>query len=119
MMCAPGTNQHRAWKSLFLFAEALALLGCSYALAYFFSYRFYSQNHVPWATNHISVRIIRFCEQWLTPMLWSFLAALFILLLVSPFFTRSSLRSIAVKAWIIGVLALVFVGFIVWKIMRF
>src|SRR5437899_2518251 len=96
IMCAPKSNSYRAWKGLFLTAEAFALLGCFYALTWMFSYRFYSKNHIPWATNHISVRLIRFCEQWLNPMIYSFIAALLILLIVSPFFMRSSLRSAAV-----------------------
>jgi len=115
-MCAPKSNSYRAWRGLFVAAEAFALLGCLYALTWFFSYRFYSKNHIPWATNHISVRLIRFSEQWLNPMLYSFVTASFILLIVSPFcmFSRP-LRPTAVKAWIIGALALVCVGYIVWK----
>src|SRR3954471_21855477 len=114
-MCAPESNSYRAWKGVFLTAETFALLGCLYALTWIVSYRFYSENHIPWATNHISVRLIRFCEQWLHPMIYSFIPALLVLLIVSPFFMRSSLRSAAVKAWIIGILALVWVGYIVWK----
>src|SRR5882757_3137944 len=109
-MCAPKSNSHRVWKGLFLTAEFFALLGSLYAVTWIISYRFYSKNHIPWATDHISVRLTRFCEHWMLPMFWSFVAALFILLLVSPFYMRSSLRTAAVKAWIIGLLALVCVG---------
>src|SRR3954462_7397427 len=112
-MCAPESNSYRAWKGVFLTAETFALLGCLYALTWIVSYRFYSKNHIPWATNHISVRLIRFCEQWLHPMIYSFAAASFILLIVSPFFMFSRpLRPTAVKAWIIGALALVCVAYI-------
>src|SRR5258706_12659441 len=113
-MCAPKSNSYRAWKGLFLAAEAFALFGCLYALTWFFSYHFYSKNHIPWATDHISVGLIRFCEQWLHPMLYSFVAASFVLLIVSPFFMFSMpLRPTAVNAWSIGALALVCVEYIV------
>ena len=115
-MCAPKSNSYRAWKGLFLAAEAFALFGCLYALTWFFSYRYYSRHSIFWSSQHISVRLIALCEQWLHPMLYSFVAASFVLLIVSPFFMFSRpLRPTAVKAWIIGAFALVCVGYIVWK----
>jgi hypothetical protein len=111
-MCAAKSNSDRVWKCLFLTAESFALLGFLYAATWIISYRFRSQNHIPWAADHISIRLERFCDQWMNPMLWSFIAALLILLLVSPFFMRSSLRPAAVKAWSIGALTLLGVGVI-------
>ena len=111
-MCAPKLNSHRVWKGLFLTAEALALLGCLYDIIGAICYRFYSKNHIPWAADHISVRILRFGEPFLRSMFFSFAAALLILLIVSPIcmFSRP-LRPAAIKAWIIGALSLVCVGY--------
>jgi len=107
-MCTPKSNSYRTWKWLFLTAEASVLLACLLAATGKFSYRFYSKNHIPWASDHISVRLLHFCEQWMRPISLSFIAALLILLIVSPFFMRSSLRRAAVSAWIIGFLGLAF-----------
>jgi len=107
-MCAPESNSYRAWKWLFLTAELCVLLACLLAAAGQFSYRFYSTNHIPWASDHICVRLLHFCEQWMRPMSLSFIAALLILLLVSPFFMRSPLRRAAVSEWIIGFLGFAF-----------
>jgi hypothetical protein len=84
-MCAPESNSYRTWKWLFLTAEACVLLACLLAVTGKFSYRFYSKNHIPWASDHISVRLLHFCEQWMRPMSLSFIAALLVLLIVSPF----------------------------------
>src|SRR5262245_26641298 len=104
-MCAPESNSYRAWKGVFLTAESIVLLGCLYALTWIVSYRYYSRHGIYWSSQHISVRLIAFCEHWVWPMLWSFIGALLILLIVSPFFVGSSLRRAAVKAWIIGAMA--------------
>jgi hypothetical protein len=116
IMCAPKSKSYRAWKGLFLTAETFALLGCLYALTWIVSYRYYSRHGIFWSSQHISVRLIAFCEHWMRPMLWSFIAALLILLIVSPFFVWSSLRPAAVKAWIIGVVALACVGYILFTL---
>jgi hypothetical protein len=79
IMCAPKINSHRIWKCLFFTAESFALLGFLYAVTGIVTCRFYSKNHIPWAADHISVRFVSFCEQWMNPMLWSFTAALLIL----------------------------------------
>ena len=111
-MCAPKSNSYRVLKGLFLAAEGLALLGCLYAITGAICYRFYSKNHIYWSSQHISVRIMRFGEPFLRPMFFSFAAALLILLIVSPIcmFSRP-LRPAAVKAWVIGALALTCVGY--------
>jgi hypothetical protein len=43
-------------------------------------------------------------------MLWSFIGALLVLIFISPWFMLSSLRQVAIKAWVIGVLAFLCVG---------
>src|SRR5580698_8967269 len=103
-MCESGSKFHCTWKWLFLAAEAVALLGCLFGLTWSLSYRYYGKNGVFWASNEICVRLISFCEQWLRPMFWSFIAASLILLIISPFFMRSALRRAAFRAWVIGVL---------------
>ncbi len=111
-MGAPESNSYRVWKGLLLTAEGLALAGCLYASIGAICYRFYSQNHIPWTADHISVRLLRFGEPFLRSMLALFVTALLILLIASPIcmFSRP-LRPAAVKAWIIGALALVWVGY--------
>jgi hypothetical protein len=93
-----------------IIAEAVALLGCLYGVTWSFSYRFYSRNHIAWASNDLSVRLIGFLEQWLRPMIWSFIGALLVLLLISPFLMWSPLRRPAIKAWVIGALAFLCAG---------
>ena len=66
-----------------------------------------------WASNHISVRLLHFCEQLMRPTILSFIVALLILLIVSPFFMRSPLRRAAVKAWVIGFLGFAFAALFV------
>ena len=112
-MCAPKSNSYRAWKGIFLTAEAIALLGCLYDTIGAICYNYYSTHHIMWRSGHISVRLLEFGEPFLRPILWSFIGALLILLIVSPFFMWSSLRSAAVKAWAIGLVALVYVAFFV------
>jgi|SRR5882724_519837 len=111
-MCALKSNTHRALKGLFFTAEAFALLGCLYAVTGVICYRYYSKHNIYWSSQHISVRIMSFGEPFMRPMFYSFAAASFILLIVSPFcmFSRP-LRPTAVKAWIIGALALICVGY--------
>lgn len=111
-MCAPASNAFRAGKWLLLIAEAIALLGCLYGLTYSFSYRYYAEHQISWNSHHISVLLMGFMEPWLREMFWSFIGAILVLMIVSPFFTfSSSLRRMAIKAWIIGVLSLLCVGF--------
>jgi hypothetical protein len=110
IMCAPASNSDRTAKWLLLTADAFALLGCLFGLAWSLSYRFYSKNHISWASNDVCVRLIWVCEQWLRPMFWSFVGALLVLLLISPFFMRCSLRQLAIKSWVIGALAFFCVG---------
>ncbi len=107
-MSAPASNFIRAVQWLLLTAEAVALLGCLYGVTWSISYRYYSKHHIFWASNDISVRLIAFCEQWLRPMFWSFIGALLVLLLISPFFMWSPLRRSAIKAWVIGALAFLY-----------
>jgi hypothetical protein len=112
IMCAPASNSFRAWNGLLLIAEAVALLGCVYGLTYCFSYRYYAHNGISWNGRNISVLLMKFGEPWLREMFWSFLGALLILMIVSPFLMfSSSLRRAAFKAWIIGALSLLCVGF--------
>jgi hypothetical protein len=106
-MCAPNSKSYRAWNRVFLISEVLALLGCAYAIIGAICYRYYSNHHIMWRSGHISVRILEFGETFLRPMFWSFIGALLVLLILSPFFLWSSLRPAAVKAWSIGLLALV------------
>jgi len=112
-MCAPASNSYRIWKGVFFAAGAIALLGCLYDTIGALCYNYYSSHHIMWRSGHISVRIIEFGEPLLRPMLWSFIAAECALLIVSPCFMWSALRSTAVKAWVVGLLALVYVIFCV------
>src|SRR5215467_10551071 len=100
MMCTAKSSAHRVWKGIFLAADSVALLGALYATAWIVSYRFYCRHYITWASGHLSVRIIGFCEHWMIPMIWSFIPALLFLLIVSPFFARSALRPVAVTGWI-------------------
>lgn len=111
-MCAPKSNSYRFWQILFVIAEVLALVGCLYAAIGAICYRYYSGHGIPWATQHISIRIIQFGEPWLRPMFWSFVASVLLLLLVSPWFMWSApLRRTALKAWIIGTLSFLCVAY--------
>jgi hypothetical protein len=107
-MCAPESNAYRTWKGLFLTAEGCLVLACLLAVTGKISYWYYSKNHITWASGHLSVRLLGFCEQWMRPIGLSFVASLLILLLVSPFFMWSPLRRAALGAWIIGFLGFVF-----------
>ena len=111
----PGSKSHLLWRGIFLTADSFSVLGMLYATTWALSYRFYSRNHIPWASNHLSVRLIRFSEQWMWPMIYTFIPAVAILIFGTPFFLRSSLRWVTVAGWIIGVCALLYVGWIVSK----
>jgi len=114
-MCAPGSKAHALWRAIFLGAQSFDVVGMLYATTWALSYRFYSRNHIPWASGHLAVRLIRFCEHWMWPMICTFFPAVAVLIFGTPFFLRSSLRRVAVAGWVTGVCALVYVGWIVYK----
>src|SRR5262249_27300958 len=111
IMCSPESNSYRVSKGLLIAAEAVAVLGCLYAAIGAICYRYYSRHGIYWGSGHISVRILGFGESFLRPMLFSFAAASLVLLIISPFFMWSPLRRFAIKAWIIGLLALGCAGY--------
>jgi hypothetical protein len=115
-MCAPESKPFRIWKALFIAAQIVALLGCLFDTVGAFSYNYYSSHGISWSSGHITVRIIGFGERFLKPMLLSFIASEFILLVVSIFFMWSALRKAALRAWAVGLLSLVYVAAIVkWR----
>jgi hypothetical protein len=109
-MCASTPTSAVRWKRLFLILEAFVILACVYGLTLKITWRY----NVGWHPYVMSV--YRVLYPLLRPMFFSFLAASVFLLLGSPFFLRS-LRSKAIRAWIIGVAALLCAGwlfFVLW-----
>jgi hypothetical protein len=105
-MWAPSSTKAKSWRRLFLFAEICAVLGLTYVVVLQLIWRFESGEH-----PHI-MATYRFLSPMLMPVLFSFVAACMFLLLVSPFFLRS-LRSVAIRAWVVGVAALLGAGLFV------
>jgi hypothetical protein len=116
MVRSPESKPARFWKALFLTAQIVVLLGCVYDTVGALCYNYYSSHGIAWSSGHITVRIIGFGERFLKPMLWSFIASEFVLLVVSVFFMWSTLRKTAIRAWGMGLLALVYVAvFVKWR----
>ena len=105
-MCAAASTKAKGLKLLFLFAEICAVLGLTYVVVLQIIWRYESGEH-----PHI-MATYRFLFPMLMPVLFSFIAACMFLLLVSPFFIRS-LRSVAIRAWVVGVAALLGAGLFV------
>src|SRR3954471_24470022 len=102
-MCALTQTTDRSWRRIFLLAEAFVIFACVYGLTLRITWRYDVGEH-----PHV-MSAYRVLYPLLMPMFYCFLAASVFLILASPFFLRS-LRSAAVRAWIIGVAALLCAG---------
>jgi hypothetical protein len=102
-MCTPSSTKAKTWRRLFLFAEICAVLGLAYGVVLQIFWRYDSGEHPHMMATY------RFFSPMLMPVLYGFIAACTFLLLVSPFFLRS-LRSVAIRAWVVGVAALLGAG---------
>ncbi len=91
------------WKRLFLGLEIFVAAACIYGMALRITWRYDTGEHP------FLMRIYRALNDILMPTVYSFLAACAFLLLASPFFLRS-LRAVAIRAWIVGALAFLCAG---------
>lgn len=85
--------------------EAFVVIACVYGLALRITWPYAIGGH-----PHV-LAVYEVLSSMLVPMFWSFLLALVFLLLGSPFLL-GSLRSVAIRAWIIGVVAFFCAGFL-------
>jgi hypothetical protein len=99
-MCT-STTSDKNWKRLFLAVEALVVLACFYSMTLSIIH------HYDEALHPQVMTAFRLLEPMLTPVFWCFLVADLILIIISPFFLHS-LRSTAMRAWIIGAAGLLF-----------
>ena len=97
------TDTFVRWKRLFLVLEIFVFAACVYGISLRFIWPYDTGEH-----PHV-MTVYRVLYPMLVPMLYCFLAACGFLMLASPFFLRA-LRSAAIRAWIIGALALVCAG---------
>jgi hypothetical protein len=102
-MCASTQTKAGRWKQLFLFAEICAVVGLIYGAVLSIAWRYDVGEH-----PHI-VAAYRILFPMLIPVFCGFLAACVFLMVASPFFLRS-LRGVAIRAWIVGVAALLCAG---------
>lgn len=93
-MCASTPTSVRRWKWLFWAAQGVVLLGCLWGIALKITWNYEGKYHQGRGV------VAQYLHQWLLPMVWFFIVASLFLLLVSPFFLRSSLRPVAIRAWI-------------------
>jgi hypothetical protein len=105
IMCASTPTPARNWKRIFLIAETLVIVELFYWFALQIAWRYDVSEH-----PHF-MAACRILFPVLMPVLYSFLATSVFLLLASPFFLRS-LRSVAVRAWIVGAGALLYAGYL-------
>ena len=99
-MCATATAT-RNWKRLFSALELFVIFAILYGIALSVTWHYDTGGHPVIMSVYQSLMAI------LRPMLLIFLVVMPFLLFVSPFFLRS-LRSSALKAWLIGVIGFVF-----------
>ena len=99
-MCATATAT-RNWKRVFFTIEAFVAFAILYGITLSITWHYDTGSHPFIMTVYQSLMAI------LLPMLWTFMVVMPFLLFVSPFFFRS-LRSSALKAWLIGVIGFVF-----------
>ena len=102
-MCALAPTTARSWKRRLLIIEAFVVFALFYGFALRITWHYDVAEH-----PHVMVAY-RFLSPMLMPMLYSFLAASVFLMLASPFLLRS-IRSAAIRAWIIGAGALLCAG---------
>jgi hypothetical protein len=100
----------RGWKWLFLILETFVVLACLYGLALRLAWPYAVGEHPRTLAAYETL------SPWLMPMLGTFFAALLILLIASPFFLNS-LRSVALRVWIVGA-ASVFCFLFLWLVWR-
>src|SRR4051812_42220089 len=105
-MCPSTPRSVVHWKRLFLIVETFVILACLYGLALRITWRYDVGVHPHVMTAY------QVLSPMLLPMFYCFLVASVFLLLGSPFFLRS-LRSAAIRAWIIGVAAFLFAGYLI------
>jgi hypothetical protein len=106
-MCSFPPATGKSWKRIFLIAEAFVVFSCFYGLVLRMAQRY----DVAWHP-HVSATYNHVLAPMLLPMVYGFLAASALLVMISPLFLRS-LRSDAVRAWVIGAAALLCAGLLV------
>jgi hypothetical protein len=99
-MCATATAT-RNWKRLFSALELFVIFAILYGIALSITWHYDTGGHPFIMTLYQSLMAL------LLPMLWTFMIVMPFLLVVSPFFLRS-LRSSALKAWLVGVIGLLY-----------
>ncbi len=88
-----------------MIAEVFVTFALFYGLALQITWRYAVSEHPQFLATY------RILSQMLSPIFYCFIIASLFLVLASPFFLQS-LRSVAVRAWIIGVGALLSAGFL-------
>lgn len=99
-MCATATAT-RNWKRIFSSLEIFIACAILYGIALKITWRYDVGEHPAVMTVYQTLIIA------LVPMIWAYLAVTCFLLLVPPFFLRS-LRASALKAWIVGAVAVIY-----------
>ncbi len=103
MNVSPTTT--RNWERIFLIAEVFVIFALFYGLALQISWHYDVSEHPHFMAAY------RVLSPMLMPMVYAFLGASMFLIFASPFFLRS-LRSVAVRAWIIGAGSILCAGFL-------
>lgn len=97
-MCASTQTSAARWKQLFLGAEVFVVFACLYGLALRISWPY------DVAAHPRIMSAFQALYPWQRPVMWAYVGALMFLLVASPFFLKS-LRSAALRAWVIGAAA--------------
>ncbi|MDB6123590.1 MAG: hypothetical protein JWQ71_2583 [Pedosphaera sp.] len=96
----PGNNSRlRQWKLLILAAEVFVVLSWLYELGLRIAWHYNVGGH-----PHV-MAVYKIFDSVMMPMIWMYFAAMLFLLIASPFFLKS-LGATALRAWILGAVAL-------------